>query len=249
MKFSARIAAPALVALVSSSCAIPASVKSRAKDPYAEYFKPAVRVYFDTGEDEEDELDIYEDGALSPAVDFLGINFPFLVREGKSSGEVSRAVAKQEAVVRAAEKQRKEKSDAALSATDADTKSRAESSLQLAEWDLAKEEARLEQAQKQADRSDGTRLDGDWVLAPRFAVGMSTPADDSEDGSASASGAPVVYFSASLVADFQKGGTVGEDDGVGVRLEFGYMYGVSSDESFADADDSAVFVGMTVNLD
>ena len=46
----------------------------------AEYFKPSARIYFDTGTDDEDEIDLFQDG-VSPAVDFLAINWPVLVRE------------------------------------------------------------------------------------------------------------------------------------------------------------------------
>jgi hypothetical protein len=254
-----------ITSLGSAACSTSngAQANSRWLRPEAEYFKPAVRVYFDTGKDDDDELDVFQDGALNASVDFLGVSLPFLALKGKEDAEVQhikavenakwerlndRAMTKQ-AEARLARLTSIQSQKAGTDPEQADRDAtRAEDEARMAEFE-AKEQARhLKRIEKKAGREDGTRLAGDWVLGPRLAVGLTSPAGNSESGE-EASGAPVVYVSASLFADFQKGGQLDEDDdGVGVRLEIGYMRGMSADESISNADDSAIFVGMTVSL-
>jgi hypothetical protein len=229
---------------------------NRWKDPYAEYFTPAVRVYFDTGDDEPDELDVFKDGSLSPAVDFLALTWPYLAHEGKGQQELAKVLGAEKDRLQSFENAETAAETAARTFTPTGPANAAEVArdkeldrdAMLAKLDRERQQQRVETVEKKSQRKDGTKLDGDWMLGPRIALGMTSPADDSETGEDS-SGAPVVYISGGLVADFQKGGEVAEEkDGFAVRVEFGYMYGVSSDESLADADDSAVFVGMTVKL-
>lgn len=195
------------------------------KDPYAEYFRPALRVYFDSGTDDDGEIDVFEDGAFTAAVDFLGLSFPFLVHSGKARKEGAEKI---------------EESERQLDVLE-DTVDDLE--IPAARAGTAIVEDQKEAIDRMNERARSTRLDGDWAIGPRFAVGITGPADGEE-----ASGVPVVYFSAQLFADFQRGGEVNDDEGVGMRLEVGWIIGISPDESISNNDDSAVFIGLTTFL-
>lgn len=45
--------------------------------PQVSLFDPSARIYFDTGEDDEGEVDIFDDGSLSATIDFASLYFPF----------------------------------------------------------------------------------------------------------------------------------------------------------------------------
>lgn len=247
----------------------------------AEYFTPSARIYFDTGKDEDDELDLYRDGSLGAAVDFLGINWPFLVRQSTLSAgkqdeldsakarlkrqKNERVTAEGVAATRAddAAEARREVSEILKSdATDAQRMeaytSKVVKEAELEQAKTAAENARRKEAdlaedvattEAEIDRANKMRLDGDWVLGPRFSVGITGPASDSEDGTVDASGAPVLYLGLGLYMDLFKGDRKpNSNEGVGVRLEAGYIWGVTADEDIGDADDSAIYVGMTVFL-
>lgn len=204
-------------------------------DWQADYFTPSARVYFDTGSDEDDEVDVYKDGALTAAIDFVGISKPFLIKKATPVAdaelELERARIERTRVEGTGER----------AVRDADDE------VKRSERQL--DEARVVERSADRKRNQGTRLEGDWVFGVRGAVGMTSPAEDSEDGSQESSGAPVVFVSGSLYLDLYKAGkTVSDDEGVGVRLEVGMMYGMSADESLRNADDTAVFVGMTAFL-
>jgi hypothetical protein len=151
--------------------------------PRAEYFSPSARIYFDVGEDEEEELDLFQDGSLAPAIDFISLTWPF------SWGNMGPP----------------------------DT----------------------------TEATTGTELKGGWRWGPRVGAGFTSPASDSEDGEAEASGAPVLYISASLMSEFLKSN---DDSKAGVLFEFGVLHGISADESLSDADDTAIYVGLTAHL-
>lgn len=238
-----------VLVLFLAPCVLTAACKSGSglgcKEPYAEYFKPAVRVYFDTGSDDPGEIDAFQDGSLNAAVDFLGLNFPILVREGVAPEALDARLGDEKERLKELETKEKE----AIAATVAnDPKS--DGPARLARIDRAEQEKRVAEIEKRTRREDGTRLDGDWFVGPRFAIGITSPVGDAgDDGGDSSSDAPVVYVSGGFYADFQKGGEpLGDEEGLGVRLEFGYMYAVSADESLSNDDDGAVFVGLSVNL-
>lgn len=45
--------------------------------PRINLFDPSARIYFDTGSDDTDEVDIFDDGSLNATIDFASIYFPF----------------------------------------------------------------------------------------------------------------------------------------------------------------------------
>ena len=271
-----------LTALTLSSCqAVSTNGSVGWLRPEAEYFKPALRVYFDTGRDDEGELDVFKDGSISPSVDFLGITFPYMVLPGidPSEGQSvldttktkkaeslqdledarrNRDEARAELVLVRAERERatEQAELQSLSARESQLTSdweSAQNDLRIAEIDAEAAENREKRVEEKVQRQNGSRLDGDWVFGPRLSLGLTSPAsgvsgDSGSGDTAEASGAPVVYVGAGLFFDFNKSGSLFEDDGVGVRAEVGYVYGVSTDESLDDADDGAVYVGLTVNL-
>ena len=40
-------------------------------------FSPSARIYFDTGSDDKDEIDIFNDGSISPAINLAEVYFPY----------------------------------------------------------------------------------------------------------------------------------------------------------------------------
>ncbi len=200
-------------------------------DWQGEYFTPSARIYFDTGKDDDDEVDVYRDGALTAAVDFVGLTKPFLIKKASP--------------VKEAELQLEQARLGAKLGGPAQEVQKAE----VEQRQLALDFAQSAEKNATEQRNKGKRLDGDWVLGLRGAMGFTSPAGDSEDGATEASGAPVLFVSASIYLDLYKsGGTITDDDSVGVRLEFGTMLGISADESLGNADDSALFVGLSVFL-
>lgn len=277
------LALAVFVSSLLSACRSNATSAPKYLGSEAEYFTPSARVYFDTGRDEDDEVDLYKDGSFSPAVDFLGISFPFIVREstlstGKALAAAEFATASKngpevdfasevEAKRSQLERARIEIAEVHKNSADSGSKARllgleqseAKAALELvaAQEKLAANEVLHKQREeiktettKDATREGGRRLSGDWILAPRVAIGLTAPAGDSEDGSMEASGAPVLYVSAGLAFDLYKGDRKPNSmDGVGVRVEAGWMYGVTADEDIGDADDLAFYVGLSVFLD
>ncbi len=246
----------------------------RALKSEAEYFTPSARIYFDTGDDEDDEVDLYRDGSLSAAVDFLAIQKPFLVRrstlaaaketqlendkeELKTLQNAARTLrvkaSEMEAEVEAEVAEAKAK-DASLEMLRAGMQAREKLQLAKGLAELAQDKAEekeqdVAKMEKVVNRANKSRLDGDWILGPRLSIGITGPAGDSEDGSEQASGAPVLFLAAGVYMDLFKGNREpNSTDGVGVRLEFGTIWGVTADESIGDTDDSAVFVGLSVFL-
>ncbi len=49
--------------------------------PEFRFFQPKLRVYFDTGEDDENEVDLFNDGTLSPTINLLEVYWPFKFNE------------------------------------------------------------------------------------------------------------------------------------------------------------------------
>lgn len=182
---------PFVVGILAAVCPSCLGVKYTG-EPEAEYFSPSARVYFDIGSDKPDRLDVFRDGSLSPAIDFMSLSWPFT-------------------------------------------------------WGV------LGPPQEQdtgGQESAATPLTGQWVWGPKLGVGFTGPAGDSEDESLQSSGAPVFFFSAGLMARFdkepKKAGAKGSVPGV--LLEFGWMLGVSPDESLSDATDQALYIGLTASL-
>jgi hypothetical protein len=97
-------------------------------------------------------------------------------------------------------------------------------------------------------RANKARLDGDWILGPRSSIGITGPATGGDDDE-EASGAPVLYLGIGAYMDLFKGDRKpNSTDGVGVRLEAGWMRGITTDEDIDNSDDSAIYVGMSVFL-
>ncbi|MDJ0907171.1 MAG: hypothetical protein QNI96_14215 [Woeseiaceae bacterium] len=136
--------------------------------PQLRFFDPSVRVYFDTGTDDPDEIDIFNDGNLNLAVDLASIYWP---------------------------------------------------------WRLGR-----------AEYFDN------WSWGPVVGAGIGAPASDSSDGTTQASGAPIVMFSGGMMLEYEL------DSGPSFAFEAGYTIGYSSDESLGDADDSAAYVGLRINV-
>lgn len=250
------------------------SLGVRALKSEAEYFTPSARIYFDTGKDEDDEVDLYRDGSLSAAVDFLAIQKPFLVRrstlaaaketqlendkaelkELQDTAKTMRAKASEMEPEVEEEVAKANAKDAPLEMLRSGMQAREKLQLakglaELAEDKAEEKEQEVARMEKVVNRANKSRLDGDWILGPRFSIGITGPAGDSEDGSEQASGAPVLYLAAGIYMDLFKGNREpNSTEGVGVRLEFGTIWGVTADESIGDTDDSAVFVGLSVFL-
>ncbi|MBT5106121.1 MAG: hypothetical protein HOM20_08035 [Porticoccaceae bacterium] len=133
------------------------------------FFDPSARVYFDTGNDDLDEIDLFNDGGLNATIDFVSLYLPW--RFGRSS------------------------------------------------------------------------YYDQWTLGPMLGVGISSPAQDSADGTAQASGAPVVLVSYGGMIEYKIG-----EGGASFGFEIGRATGFSSDESLGDTTDSATYVGLKINI-
>lgn len=157
--------------------------------PKLRVFQPKARIYFDTGDDDEGELDIFEDGSLQPAVNLVEIywamNYDILGTGEKSLGK--------------------------------------------------------------------QMTDLGWTWGPSLGFGLSTPAQDSENGDRKASGAPVLLISAGLVAEFPLGTADSNNTDITknatkLGIEFGYAMGFSADEGLSDIDDGAIYVGLNLHI-
>lgn len=132
------------------------------------FFDPSARIYFDTGNDDPNEIDIFHDGNLNLTVDLASIYFP---------------------------------------------------------WRLGRSE-----------------YFDDWSWGPVLGAGIGAAAKDSEDGSMEASDAPIVLFSGGLMLEYRLQG------GPSFAFEGGYSRGYTTDESVDDSDDSALYVGLRINV-
>jgi hypothetical protein len=47
--------------------------------PEASFFDPSARIYFDLGSDDEDEVDLFNDGGLEPGLTFASVSFPWRI--------------------------------------------------------------------------------------------------------------------------------------------------------------------------
>lgn len=144
------------------------------KKPGADFklFKPSLKVFFDTGNDDPGEIDVFNDGSLSVSLEMVNFVYRY---------------------------------DTELVFNNA---------------------------------PDSTKL---WI-GPSIGVGITSPADDSEDGSEKASDSPVLMLSAGgfLEYDFSKQ--------TSFLLEAGYALGITSDEGFDDITDGAIYVGLTFDF-
>jgi len=159
--------------------------------PSIRIFEPKARVYFDTGWEAADKLDLFNDGSLAPSINFLELYW-------------------------------------------------------ARPW------------------ADGLGHP-DWRWGPNVGVGISSPADDSTDGTVQASGAPVLMLSYGLLMEFplttRQIDALREDPAYGpaaahrlrrlapkAGVEFGYAVGVSSDETLDFSADGAIYVGVTLHV-
>lgn len=53
------------------------------------YFQPNLRIYFDLGSDEADEVDIYNDGSISPTINLLELYYRYPVNNFLANGKFS----------------------------------------------------------------------------------------------------------------------------------------------------------------
>lgn len=147
--------------------------------PTLRIFEPKARVYFDTGWEAPDKLDIFHDGSLAPAINFFELF-----------------------------------------------------------W----------------QNSWGDYGQPDWRWGPCIGLGISSVAGDSEDGSLSSSGAPVLMLSAGLQCEFPLASRRTHFAPVDRSLlptagvEFGYALGISSDESLDYSADGAIYVGISLHV-
>lgn len=105
----------------------------------------------------------------------------------------------------------------------------------------------------------------DWRWGPNIGVGISSSAGDSVDGSAQASGAPVLLVSYGFLFEFplttRQIDALREDPAYGpaaanslrrlapkAGIEFGYALGVSSDETLDYSADGALYVGVSLHV-
>ena len=87
-----------------------------------------------------------------------------------------------------------------------------------------------------------------WAWGPQIGVGLSSPAQNSEDGSAQASNSPVVMFSAGLLFEHKLGDDPRTKNEGSLGFEIGRAVGFSSDESLDDIDDSAWYFGLRIDI-
>lgn len=110
--------------------------------------------------------------------------------------------------------------------------------------------------------------DKDWIFALSFGLGMNLPAGGSEDGSLDGSDVPVLLGTVGIVLEFPLAGQPAlkrvkeefEDfkgksfdvkkwrRGASLGIEFGVAYGISPDENLSNADDTGIYVGLTLHV-
>jgi len=170
----AILAAQSTYGTENTEASIPLEKKKTFKKggPDFRLFKPSLKIFFDTGSDDEGEVDIFSDGSLNVSLDL--VNFIY-------------------------------RNDTGL---------------------------------KFANALEGTTL---W-WGPSLGVGITSPADDSADGNEKASDAPVLLMSAGLFLEYDF------SENTSFLLESGYALGITSDESFGDKTDGAIFVGLSLDF-
>lgn len=136
----------------------------------AHLMQPSVRMYFDVGSDDADEIDIYNDGSLVPTLNFLELYRPIFIDEF------------------------------------------------------------LLNTKKE------------FTVGPTIGFGITAPAEDSEDGTEEADDAPVLLLSVGALASVEL------NDNVSIGVESGWALGLSADEGVSDISDSALYVGLVLNL-
>ena len=165
-------------------------------------FKPCTRVYIDTGSDDDDEVDVFNDGSLVPSLTFAELFFPISgvwEKEGVSGSQ---------AAIGPGEKE--------------------------------------------------------WRLGLTVGLGLSSPADDgvinnddetdeADDKAGTkevideASSAPVVLGSIGLLFEVPIGKQSNNMKNT-IGFEAGYAFGVTSSEKYDDINDSAVYIGLALNI-
>jgi hypothetical protein len=84
----------------------------------------------------------------------------------------------------------------------------------------------------------------DLWIGPAFGMGLTAPAKDGEGANADeASNAPVLLLTAGML------GAVPLNKQTMIGIESGFAWGISADEGLADADDTAVYVGIALKID
>lgn len=56
------------------------------KDIYVRPFHPKARYYFDSGTDDPNEIDIFQDGGMTPVIDFINIYYPLNISKNRNIG-------------------------------------------------------------------------------------------------------------------------------------------------------------------
>ena len=86
------------------------------------------------------------------------------------------------------------------------------------------------------------KVDGEdrpaWYWGPTFGIGITSPADDSEDSTAEATGAPVILATIGWASQFMI------DENVTLVVEAGGAYGIANQEDGDLADDTGLYVGV-----
>ena len=77
-----------------------------------------------------------------------------------------------------------------------------------------------------------------------FVTGLTESADNSEDGEKKASSAPVALLSGGVFLEIF---SINDED-KSVIVELGTLVGFSSDESFSDISDSAIYFGFGISF-
>lgn len=138
------------------------------------FFSPSARVFFDIGEDEENEIDVFKDGSISISlsmIEFIGLNQLGSFKNG-----------------------------------------------------------------------------GHLIAGPSIGLGLTAPANDSEDGNEQASSAPVFMLNLGIYGEIELGAADANGNNKSILLEAGWALGTSADESLSDKTDQALYVGIAFNL-
>ena len=169
---SSLIALPSIIASAQETTGEPVPGASGNKGGFDfRLFKPSAKIFFDTGSDDTDEIDIFDDGSLNASIDLVNLIHRY--------------------------------------DTGADFYNTPDSTL----W---------------------------W--GPSLGAGITSPADDSADGSQTASDAPVLLLSLGLFFEYDV------SNKTSVLIETGYALGLTSDESFGDKTDGAIYFGLSLDF-
>ena len=82
-----------------------------------------------------------------------------------------------------------------------------------------------------------------WSWGPAVGIGVSAPAQSSDDESKKSSGAPVVLASVGFQVEYAL-----NNSGASFGFELGRGFGFSTDESLKDSNDQATYVGLKINI-